>query len=226
MKVCKHCGKEFDNKGAWFCSRECYLAHPRGNRTPRKAGRSIECVVCQKPFWAWNSEIEKGKRWCSRECRTKDRGSVMVKCQTCGKEKTRKRFQQSRGQQGLFCSRQCWKTYEAKEFASSLEERLHKIGWNKMVSGYVSGGCLGHPLGGKTGNVYQHWHNFWEGKGRAEWVVEAKKNGATIHHINGVRSDNRPENLELWHRSHPPGQRVEDKLRWAREFIALYKDLS
>jgi len=43
-----------------------------------------------------------------------------------------------------------------------------------------------------------------------------------VHHINGIRHDNRPENLELWSTSQPSGQRVEDKLKWAREFIALY----
>lgn len=44
----------------------------------------------------------------------------------------------------------------------------------------------------------------------------------SVHHKNGQRADNRPENLELWSRSQPAGQRVEDKVRWAQEILAQY----
>lgn len=43
-----------------------------------------------------------------------------------------------------------------------------------------------------------------------------------VHHLDGRRSFNDPSNLELWSKSQPAGQRVEDKLQWAREIIALY----
>lgn len=43
-----------------------------------------------------------------------------------------------------------------------------------------------------------------------------------VHHVNGNKHDNRPHNLELWSSSQPPGQRVNDKVVWAVELLALY----
>lgn len=69
----------------------------------------------------------------------------------------------------------------------------------------------------KDGYVAAKVGGRWAGEHRH--VMEAMlgrrlRTGENVHHLNGVRDDNRPENLELWHRPQTPGQRVQDIVDW------------
>lgn len=46
--------------------------------------------------------------------------------------------------------------------------------------------------------------------------------GENIHHINGCRFDNHPDNLELWVVSQPAGQRSAQLVTHARRILAAY----
>jgi hypothetical protein len=44
----------------------------------------------------------------------------------------------------------------------------------------------------------------------------------SVHHRDGDRLNNRPENLELWSRFQPSGQRIADKIAFAIAILEAY----
>jgi len=105
-----------------------------------------------------------------------------------------------------------------------------------------SGGVLGHRRSPvprlevrKCSNGYIQWDVVYEGGTRPKMtsilehriVMEqhlgrALLPGESVHHRNGIRNDNRIENLELWVSWQPAGQRPEELVQWALEIIKRY----
>lgn len=210
--TCERCGEQFVTRYPWqrFCSKSC------ANR--RYVPRT--CKHCATEFTG-----RQGQDFCSKSCavtvqqairRAKRSEPTVRPCGEC-REPT---------QRGKYCSRECaararwgWcdrcdekHPYDRHTCAGLVrrppvlegERRIRKDGYVKTRRNGVVGA--------------EHRLVMAELLGRPLLTSE------TPHHINGDRADNRPTNLELWNTSQPPGQRVEDKVAWAREILDLYGD--
>lgn len=112
------------------------------------------------------------------------------------------------------CSGHLWRQNTGRELKPLRELISRNGGWHTNSSGYVQ-----RFVGGRKTAEFQHRFVM-------ELIVgRPLKRQETVHHRNGQRDDNRPENLELWSTSHPYGQRVADKVAWAREILAQYGEL-
>ena len=80
-----------------------------------------------------------------------------------------------------------------------------------MAEGYVKVHRPGHPMASHDGYVLEHRLIMEQMIGRC---LTPREN---VHHINGIRDDNRPNNLELWVEPQVSGQRVEDLVQWVVE---------
>ena len=134
---------------------------------------------------------------CSVECgnRLKEARKEMT-CETCGQTYIRPHGKTKR----RFCSRSC-----------AMKNRV-RVGQNAHPDGSIyvhSAGYIMEKSGGKW--VMQHRLVMEQHLGRALASNER------VHHKNGNRQDNRPENLELWtgvgqSKKDPHGVRLVDKV--------------
>lgn len=101
-----------------------------------------------------------------------------------------------------------------KRAAAAAARRKDRV----IQNGYVLIKAPDHPRAGvRNGRVREHLLVMEESLGRMLLP------GEEVHHMNGIRSDNRLENLELWCRSQPAGVRVTDQVEWAKEILRRYE---
>jgi hypothetical protein len=122
-----------------------------------------------------------------------------------------------------FCRLHYERFYRSKEFKlfqPKTKQTRREPGqpgtYSKTSKGYVRVYLPEHPNAMSDGQILEHILIMSEHLGRPLTDDEQ------VHHKNGVKDDNRIENLVLKIKAHGPGIEIADALQWAHEIIARY----
>ena len=160
-------------------------------------------------------------------------------CSKCNKEKEFSLFHNGSGKYGLRPDcKECVKKRQQENgyYGSSNKIRVScpRCGGGKTRYSKVCRQCDKPSYDQNNPRWFKHHSGYIyaripEGKhiSQHRYVMEKKlgrklSSDENVHHINGIRDDNRLENLELWSTSQPSGQRVIDKIDWARKILSKY----
>lgn len=130
-------------------------------------------------------------------------------CNGCGEEFVPS--YRGKGQTASCCSRSCgikW-SHSQNPGRMKAEKSGRWKGGTKIVRGYVWEHCPDHPTKQGKGptNKYVLQHRLVMEKILGRYLEPHEQ----VHHKNGIRDDNRPENLELWVIQQPPGAREHEQ---------------